>query len=208
MSEAAPSDNASMAWLRAALERELGPEESVQWHGWQLGRIDPRDFGIYIFAVPWTAFALFWTTMAAGAVGATDLGGAGLLAWAFPLFGLPFVAVGLWMLARPFVPLWERGRVLYVVTDRRALKLALGRDLVVTSCPANRIGLAVRREQGGGTGSISLMVTIGRDSDGDKQTESFDIGPVADILGAASALDRIAAHARPSGTSPAGALSS
>ena len=196
MEQLASPDNASMARLRAALERELGPEETVQWHGWQLGRIDPRHFGIYVFAVPWTAFALFWTTMAAGAMAATDLGGFGLLGWAFPLFGLPFIAVGVWMLSRPFVPLWERGRVLYVVTDRRVLKLALGRDLVVKTVPADRIGMAERREQAGGEGTLSLAVKIGRDSDGDRMTETFDIGPVADIIGAATAIDRIAAHAR------------
>lgn len=208
MDEQAPSDNPSMTRLRAALERQLGPEETVQWHGWQLGRIDPHHFGIYVFAVPWTAFALFWTTMAAAAVSATNLGGAGLLAWAFPLFGVPFIAIGAFMLARPFVPLWERGRVLYVVTDRRALKLALGRDLVVTSCPANRIGLAVRREQEGGTGSITLTVKIGRDREGGKETETFDIGPVADIMGAANAIDQIAAASRLPGGVPASALSS
>jgi hypothetical protein len=195
-----------MARLRDALERELGPDETVQWHGWQLGRIDPRHFGIYLFAVPWTAFALFWTTMAAGAMAASDLGGVGLIGWAFPLFGVPFIAVGAWMLSRPFMPLWERGRVLYVVTDRRVLKLALGRQLTIKTVPADRIGLAERREKTGGEGTLSLAVRIGRDSDGDKMTETFDIGLVTDIRGAAAAIDRIALHARLPG--PAGSLSS
>lgn len=189
-------DNASMVRLRGALERELGPDEAVAWHGWQLGRIDPKAFMTYVFAVPWTAFSLAWTGIAAGAVASADLGGLGLFAWAFPLFGLPFIAVGAWMLSRPFVPLWERGRVLYVVTDRRVLKLSLGGDLVVKTLPAERIGLAERREQAGGTGSLSLAVRIGRDSDGDKQTETFEIGPVADIAGAAAAIAQVAAGTR------------
>ncbi|MFO6448305.1 hypothetical protein ACLBKU_14320 [Erythrobacter sp. NE805] len=201
-------DNASMARLRQALERELAPDEAVQWHGWQLGRIDPRAFLLYVFAVPWTAFSLFWTVMAAAGIAASGLTGLGLLAWAFPLFGLPFIAVGAWMLSRPFVPLWERGRVLYVVTDRRVLKLALGRELVVKTVPAERIGLAERRERAGGTGTLSLPVRIGRDSDGDRTTETFDIGPVADIMGAQEAMNRIAAGARLAPGGPAGALSS
>lgn len=200
--------NPKMARLRAALERELGPSERVVWHGWQLARIDPLHFGIWIFAVPWTAFALFWTSMAAGAVAATDLGGAGLLAWAFPLFGLPFIAVGAWMLSRPFVPLWERGKVLYVVTDSRVLRLALAGDLVIQTLPADRIGLAERRERAGGAGTMRLAVRIGRDSDGDRVTETFDIGPVNDIGGAAQAIDRIAARARRGIAGPAGAVSS
>ena len=196
-------DNAAMARLRQALENELQPGESLVWHGWQLARIDPRSFLIYVFAVPWTAFSLMWTVLASGAIGVS---GIGLVGIAFPLFGLPFIAIGCWMLARPFVPLWERGRVLYVVTDRRVIKLVSGRALVVKSVIADRLGLAERREQADGTGSLSLAVRIGRDSDGDKQTETFDIGPVADISGASAAIDRIAARGKPEG--PAGALSS
>lgn len=204
---AAEHDNANMARLRAALERELGPDEVVQWHGWQLGRIEPRMFGIYIFAVPWTLFSLAWTGIATTAVAASGQTGLGLFAWAFPLFGLPFVAVGAWMLSRPFVPLWERGRVLYVVTDKRVLKLSLGRALTIKTVPADRIGLAERREEAHGTGTLSLAVRIGRDSDGDRQTESFEIGPVGDIAGAAAAVGGIAAAGRLQG-SGAGTLSS
>lgn len=196
-------ENTAMARLRLALERELGPGESAVWHGWQLARIDPRHFLIYVFAVPWTAFALMWTALAAGAIGVS---GIGLVGIAFPLFGLPFIAVGCWMLGRPFMPLWEKGRVLYVVTEIRVLRLALGRELVVKTVPAARIGLAERRERPDGSGTISLAVRIGRDSDGDKQTETFDIGPVAGIMDAAAALDRIAAAARAPG--PTAALSS
>lgn len=199
--DTARPDNARMAQLRAALERELGSEETVLWHGWQLGRLDPRLFGIYLFAVPWTAFSLMWTVLAAGAIGAS---GIGLVGIAFPLFGVPFIAIGCWMLARPFVPLWERGRVLYVVTDKRVLKLAQGRTLAINTVPTERIGLAERREEADGTGTLSLAVRIGRDSDGDKQTEHFIIGAVADVRGAQTALDRIA-QARPVG---AAALSS
>lgn len=194
------NDDANMAQLRQALERELGPDETVRWHGWQLGKIDPRHFLIYVFAVPWTAFALMWTALAASAVGAP---GIGLVGIAFPLFGLPFIAVGGWMLSRPLAPLWQRGRVLYVVTDRRVLKLAIGRDLTVMTVPAERIGLAERQEQRDGSGTITLAVKIGRDSDGDKQTDNFAIGPVADVMGAQGALNVIAG-----GGPAAGALSS
>ena len=66
MAKPQQTDNAAMARLRQALERELQPGESLVWHGWQLARIDPRSFLIYVFAVPWTAFALMWTVLAAG----------------------------------------------------------------------------------------------------------------------------------------------
>jgi hypothetical protein len=200
-------DNAIMTQLRLALERELDSEETVQWHGWQLGRLNPRHFLGYVFAVPWTVFSLAWTGIAATAVLASDQIGFGLFAWAFPLFGLPFIAVGAWMLSRPFVPLWERGRVLYVVTNRRVLKLSIGRELAIKTVSADRIGLVQRSERADGTGTLSLAIRIGKDSDGDKQTEDFIIGTVADIMGAQEAINRIGEFAAPADDA-AGALSS
>jgi hypothetical protein len=202
-----PSDSHRTARLRLALERELLPDETVQWHGWQLARLDPRSFGIYLFAIPWTAFAVMWTTLAT--VGMANVGedGPGLIRWAFPLFGVPFVAAGLFMLTRPFVPLYQRGRVLYVVTGERAIKLAFGRTLDVTTVPAERIGLIERRERSDGSGTLKLAVNVGRDRDGDRQTEQFVIGEVADISGAHAALSRIASPGpgRP-GASPAAVI--
>lgn len=189
-------DDRTMAQLRLALERELHPDETVQWHGWQLGRIDPRTFLLYIFAVPWTGFSVLWTVFAASAVALSAEEGPGIIGLAFPLFGLPFIAVGGWMLSRPFVPLFERGRVLYVVTDKRLLKLSLGRDLLVQTVPAERIGLAERREQRDGTGMLKFAVRIGTDSDGGKQTEDFIVGHVADVIGAQAAVNRIALSAK------------
>jgi hypothetical protein len=204
--DAGTPDNSAMATLRQALERELGPDEQVVWHGWQLARIDPKHFLSYVFAVPWTAFSLAWTGIATAAVASGGAEDVGLVAWAFPLFGLPFVAVGAWMLSRPFVPLWERGRVLYVVTARRVLKLAIGIDLTIDTVPADRVGPVHRRERPDGSGWLRLAVRIGRDSDGDKQTEYFEFGPVAEVAGAGAAIERLA-----SGTVPveaAGVLSS
>ena len=186
-------DNSAMARLRQALERELQAGEAVEWHGWQLAQVDPKHFRSYVFAVPWTAFALAWTGIAATAVARGGVEDVGLVAWAFPLFGVPFVAIGVWMLSRPFVPLWERGRVLYVVTARRVLKLAIGRDLTIDTVPGDRVGQAQRQEQADGSGWLRLTVRIGRDSDGDRQIEYFDIGPVAEIVGAGMAIERLAA---------------
>lgn len=189
-------DSALTERLRKALERELGPDEEVVWHGWQLARVQPRMFLIYVFAIPWTAFSLLWTGLAASAIMGAGEDGPGLIGWAFPLFGLPFIAIGLWMLAGPFLPLFVRGRVLYVVTDRRVLRLSYWRELAVKAVPAERIGLAERQEKPDGTGTLSLAVRVGRDSDGDKQTESFLIGLVDDVMGAQAAVNRIA---RPAG---------
>ncbi|MEM6907880.1 MAG: hypothetical protein AAF494_04310 [Pseudomonadota bacterium] len=178
--------------LGLALSRELAADETVIWQGMQLARIEPKLFAIYLFAIPWTAFALFWTAMAVAGVSTMqqDVGG-GLLAWAFPLFGTPFIAVGCGMLSVPFLPLWERGKVLYAVTNRRVLKVRLGRDLTVKSVPARRIGLIERNEDRLGRGQLKLAVAIGRDSDGDPTTEHFQLGMVADVMAADQAITQL-----------------
>ena len=48
-----------------ALHRELREGEKVVWQGMKLARVEPKGFAIYFFAIPWTAFSLFWTAMAA-----------------------------------------------------------------------------------------------------------------------------------------------
>src|SRR4051794_13692177 len=90
--------------IGAALTRELAPGEALLWSG----RPDParmrKQFGIWLFAVPWTVFALVWTGLALSIwlVGPA----AGAFRWGFgiamPLFGIPFVLVGLFMLRMPF----------------------------------------------------------------------------------------------------------
>jgi hypothetical protein len=179
--------------LQQALVRDLRADETVQWQGWQLGRIEWRAFGIYILAVPWTGFSLRWTTLAAGAVFLMDDSGAGCLDWAFPLFGVPFIVIGLAMLAMPLI---QRGRVLYLVTGQRVLKLSVVHAFVMTAVPADRIGMVQRRQQQDGTGSLKLAIRIGNDSDGDRQTETFELGAVAEVIGAQAAIDRIAANAK------------
>lgn len=193
---ASTPDNVHTARLKAALERELRPDEAALWHGWQLARLDPRMFGIYLFAIPWTAFAVMWTSIAAMAIASVGDDGPGLVGWAFPLFGVPFIAIGVGMLAAPFKPLYQKGRVLYVVTDQRVLKLGSGRELSVHAVPAERIGLVDRREQADGSGVLQLAVKIGVDSEGDRSTEKFVIGTVSDVLGAQEAINRIARFGR------------
>lgn len=199
------ADSHSVARLRAALERELAADEAALWHGWQLARIEPRMFLTYIFAIPWTAFSVLWTTLAAGAVGAMGDDGPGLIGWAFPLVGLPFVAIGIGMLAQPFVPFWQGGRVLFVVTDRRVLRFRAGRSLSVDAVPADRIGFVRRRERPDGSGELALTLKAGRGLKGTKRL--FCIGTVEDVTGAQAAVDAIIARVS-AGPGRAGALSS
>jgi Domain of unknown function (DUF1707) len=105
----------------SALEPHLVRDEHVLWSG----RPDPgkRITRSDVFTVPfslmWGGFAIFWeaTVIVSGA----------------PIFcvlwGIPFVSIGLYMIAgRFFVKSSLRRRTLYAVTDRRVLRLVRRRS--------------------------------------------------------------------------------
>lgn len=100
----------------------LDAGERVLWTGAPRPglRVRPRNLLLSAFGVPFLGFALFWVWMASGAMSAP--GEAAAIGMVFPLFGLPFVAVGLYLVAGQYV--WEayvRGRTRYALTNRRAL---------------------------------------------------------------------------------------
>ncbi|MHA7819629.1 MAG: hypothetical protein ACX930_08305 [Erythrobacter sp.] len=177
--------------LDLALHRELRVDERLAWEGMKLARVEFENFGLYLFALPWTAFAVFWTVMAVIGVSATETDGAGSFKWAFPLFGTPFILIGLVMLSAPFASYFQRGRILFAITDQRVLRISLGRKLSVRSVPAVRIGQVERREHPDGTGSLQLAVRVGKDSDGDQQVDHFDLGTVANVMAANRALEAL-----------------
>lgn len=179
------SDHSTIAQrLDLALSRELQPGERVMWKGMKLARVEARGFLIWLFAIPWTAFALFWMTMA-GLFSARDGDWFGLI---FPLFGLPFVLIGLAMFAAPFLSFFQRGRVLFAVTDARVLKLSLGRDLKVNSVPADKIRDSIRRESADGTGTIDLTLGVDVVGYNGRSSRKMELGRVENVFGAFQAV--------------------
>ena len=111
----------------ALIDAELRPGERIAWIGqpipWRLAR---KSLPLVIFGIPWTAFAVFWTLMAArpSTSGTAVEGEADALSQLFrffPLFGVPFILVGLALLSFPYWLSREARRTAYVITDQRAL---------------------------------------------------------------------------------------
>ena len=174
--------------LELALSRELEDGEKLVWKGMKLARLEARAFAIYLFAIPWTAFALFWIAMASLATRAAN---GDPLAWAFPLFGVPFVVIGLGMFAKPFVPFFQRGRILFAVTDRRVLKLSLGRELTVNSVPGATIKDMTRRESADGSGTIDLSLSIDIVGYTGRKSRKLELGRVANVMAAFQAVNAL-----------------
>lgn len=168
--------------LRHALAREF-VGEPIRWSGrpaaasafW-------GSAAIWLFAVPWTAFALFWESLAIA--GFFGLGGPASQQWSwfgaiFVLFGLPFVAVGIGMLAAPLWLARRARRTVWVVTAKRIACLTLSRSGVTVRTILPRTIFAIERtEKPDGSGSLKLIFGEGRDSDGDKVERSETLAAI------------------------------
>ena len=101
------------------VERHLSTGERVEW----VGRPDPAkhftrgDVYLVPFSILWGGFAIFWEAIAIR-------GGGGF----FALWGVPFVAMGLYLIFGRFIYKANRKRrTIYVVTDRRVMTIVRGR---------------------------------------------------------------------------------
>ena len=109
--------------------------------------------GIVLFGIPWTAFAVFW--MSAAGWGVSHSNAPGPFSF-FPLFGLPFVLIGVGMLSSPFWMSRKALRTVYAITDQRAIVFE-GRvfgGVNVQSFLPERLTSMSRNERSDGTGDL------------------------------------------------------
>jgi hypothetical protein len=176
--------------LKTFAQREL-MNESVLWVG------KPENvhsalplFAIWVFAIPWTVFALFWEAMVAGPliffwlgwpVGGKPPGsmGMGMMA-VMALFGLPFILIGFGMLASPFYAMRRLRRTGYVLTDKRLAILTDSRSIGVKSYQLRQIHSVTRLEHANNTGTVTVGLGFTRDSDGDRQESTEVLANVSD----------------------------
>jgi hypothetical protein len=122
------------------------PNERVVWSGRPATGImlTARDMFLIPFSVLWCGFVVVWTALAWGQ------GGAG-----FALFGLFFVAVGLFFMAGRFaIDAWLRGGTAYALTDRRVLILKSRPTTDFTALGLDRLPEARITERADGRGTV------------------------------------------------------
>lgn len=159
------------------LEQELEGGERVDWVSRPIPSWwDPASLGMFMFAIPWTAFAIFWTVGAAFMVwfAPGPNNGVPWMALFFPLFGLPFVGVGLWMLSTPWRVRRDKARTLYALTDSRAIIIDGGSSTTVRSLRPDEIGPLRRSEKRDGSGDLILQQLGWSDSKG--RTRDSQVG--------------------------------
>lgn len=140
---------------------------------------------ILLFAIPWTVFAVGWEYIAVSMLLAegkpsTD-GMSKVVGLVFPIFGLPFVIVGLIMMASPVWGWWKARRTLYVLTDQRMTTVLAGKKLDITSIDVTQIASVHRIEKRDGSGTLHLYLGEYRDSEGDRVEKKVSLPGVPDV---------------------------
>jgi hypothetical protein len=136
----------------------LDPGEKVLWAG------QPRQ-GIFLrasdalaipFSLLWGGFAIFWeTTVLKSMDHRRNM--PPFIEILFPLWGIPFVVIGLYIIfGRFFVDAWRRRQTWYGVTDRRALVLRTGSRRTTTSFELRSISEVKLQEHADGTGTLTF----------------------------------------------------
>ena len=174
--------------LQERLRSELKSGESLVWTGQpNPNRYMKTGFKLWFFFIPWTAFSLFWIAGASGfRLPRLDSG------WdIFPLFGLPFLLVGLGGLC---IPLWIRRKArstLYAITNQRAITIEGANSITIKSYLASDIAGLERTEHQDGSGDLILRSERYRDSDGDRQTRQHGFFAIDDVRHVESLVEKL-----------------
>src|SRR5713226_2827804 len=127
--------NPGDAQVRAQSELQSG--ESLYW----TGTADPRRVALSalpasIFGIPFAGFALFWITQAYHATSAMSKSSNNAFTNGFklfPIFGLPFLLVGLGIILAPLWAFLRGGNTVYAVTNQRVMIITGGGNRSVKS---------------------------------------------------------------------------
>ncbi len=153
--------NPNDAQLRAQSELQSG--ESLYW----TGTADPRRAAIAtlpatLFGISFAGFALFWITQAYHATSAMSKSTNNSFAHGFqvfPIFGLPFLLVGLGIILTPLWTFLKGSSTVYAVTNQRVMIISGGSNVSVKSYTPADILNVEHRERPDGSGDIMIQTT-------------------------------------------------
>ncbi|MBE9031994.1 hypothetical protein IQ266_19845 [filamentous cyanobacterium LEGE 11480] len=133
--------------------------------------------------------------MAAGAK-VPDLSQGLQFEYLFALFGVPFVLVGLGMLASPLWSWLSMRQTVYLITDRRAILIqAGGATTTFRSYEPHQLQHIYRKVFDDDTGNIIIAQEKWRDSNGDKRTENIGFMNIRNAREAEMRLKQLARRA-------------
>ena len=151
--------NPSDAQLRAQSELQSG--ESLYWTGTaDPGRAALSALPAAVFGIPFAGFALFWITQAYRATSHISHNSNNSFASGFsvfPLFGVPFLLIGLGIVLAPLWAYLKGSSTVYAVTNQRVMIITgNGSRTVKSLTPADIVGVDYR-ERPDGSGDIAIQ---------------------------------------------------
>ncbi len=166
------------AKLRAAVEKELEPGESIQWLERLIARFFTRStLGIFLAGLFSIGFSFFWLR---GWLEMTALKGARITEpmsnWVRNgggFVGILMIIIALVPLSVPILHWLEVRRTIYAITDRRAIVLVSGSPRIVRSFCPRELAAIERRENADGSGDLIVFTHREKDGDGDTYTREF-----------------------------------
>jgi hypothetical protein len=110
---------------RQQITDELSPSEKLIWVDRPASVIHHAftSIGSFLFGIPFFAFAVFWTWMASEPLRRGGIDGPPGFSYFFPMFGIPFLLVGLGMLLAPLWSAFAARHTIYALTDKRLIIL-------------------------------------------------------------------------------------
>jgi len=179
--------------LEDKVKHELQTGERVLWMEQPIPRyFTAMSTGAFLFAIPWTAFAIFWIGRASG-FKLPDFGKGGFSF--FPLFGVPFVLIGLGMLSSPLWSYRKAFKTVYVITDRRAITFDAGWTTTIRSYPPDRLQNIHRKEKRDATGDVVFGQRVWSGSEGGRQAQDLGFLNIREPKKVEQMLGKLAEHA-------------
>ncbi len=154
--------------------------ESVVW----VGQPNPIRFAMqkipmFLFSIPWTAFALFWVYAASGFQFPPDFSKGGFAF--FPLFGVPFVLIGLGLMFSPLYAYINAFKTMYIVTNKSIRIVKNGSTKKVEVFTARDIEKIERKEKSDGSGTIIFAYKESTSSKGNTTRTPLGLYGISDV---------------------------
>lgn len=182
--------------LQTKVNGELKPGESVLWSGQpNPNRRMLTGFAMWLFFIPWTAFAVFWVAMA-GSLQLLNGTSKGIFDF-FPLFGIPFVLIGLGGLMSPLWMRMNAARTAYAITNHRIITISGIFSTKYRSYYPPQIQFVERKERRDGSGDLIFSRETTRDSEGSNQTKEEGIYAVPNVKNAELHLSKLLQNTNP-----------
>ena len=146
------------------ISSELDAGEKLLWRGQPRQGILFRSSDIFLipFSLLWGGFAIFWEISALSLTSRHGANAPDMVRYIFPLWGVPFVAAGLYLIfGRFFVDSAQRSKTAYGITDRRVIIRSGLFTRTTKSLNLRTLSDVTLSERADGSGTITLGPTVG-----------------------------------------------